>query len=433
MSAIIVRLTGVSGQYQNENAFRKLFPRYIAATFIEVTISSGNVIIEFESYQKASKLYRFVCSHDMGNLRAFAPKQPCNSNSQVIKQKPKGSTSSNQLVQQPKQLQVPPSFTFLRLLLEYELVDDTFQESLACAICMNIYVSSSSIPCGHIFCRNCIVKCLSHRRECPLCKSKATTNDISKAFKIEEILDKLDVYCLFRNESDEASGCSWKGKKSELDEHLKYCQIRSVQCNHCTWTGQRKHTLIHNHFGTRCKNKGCEYIGTEEGMKKHANECGYKIIYCVNRLRGCEVSNRKNLFPKNHENTCEYRILTCKYCRNTNYAYNEEHHRLTCERIPVNCSNAGCTRFVPREELLAHCTTICLFRKENCNYCGAQYFAKDLRRHQSLCNQVPKICSTCGGKFLKYEFYNRTTCEVCYTIKLSNREQNKNEQSCAIC
>ena len=423
MSASVnVRLIGVCGQYQNENAFRNLFPSKITATFKEVTISSGSVIIEFENYQKASKLYRFVCSHDMGNIRALAPKRPSNSNSQVEKQKAKGSTSSKQLVQQPTQLQIPPSFTFLRLVLEYELVDDTFQESLTCAICMNIYVSSSSIPCGHIFCKNCIVKCLSHRKECPLCKSKATTKDITKAFKIEEILDKMNVYCLFRNEMDEASGCSWKGKKSELEEHLKHCEMRSVKCDNCNWTGPRKQMPIHTHFGSGCKNKGCEFIGTEEELKNHANECGYQVIYCVNQGRGCRVSNRKNLFPKNHENSCVYRVVKCKYCRKTTLALNEEHHKKTCEKIPVKCSNAGCSIIIPREEFQAHSKTVCPYRKENCKYCKGKYCAKDLSQHQSLC--APKVCSTCRNVFPKSEFFNRgTECKTCYAIMLSREQQ----------
>ena len=51
-----------------------------------------------------------------------------------------------------------------------------------CSICMNTRKDPAAIPCGHIFCWNCIVKHTltksSSTRECPLCRSPCAPQDI---------------------------------------------------------------------------------------------------------------------------------------------------------------------------------------------------------------------------------------------------------------
>lgn len=39
-----------------------------------------------------------------------------------------------------------------------------------CILCMDTRVNSATIPCGHIFCWNCILEWLSQRNECPICR-----------------------------------------------------------------------------------------------------------------------------------------------------------------------------------------------------------------------------------------------------------------------
>lgn len=49
---------------------------------------------------------------------------------------------------------------------------------LNCAICLQLFDDAQTAPCGHVFCRDCIVRALQHRSQCPLCKQPVTRRQL---------------------------------------------------------------------------------------------------------------------------------------------------------------------------------------------------------------------------------------------------------------
>ena len=41
---------------------------------------------------------------------------------------------------------------------------------LNCAICLQLFEDAQTAPCWHVFCRDCILRALQQRTQCPLCK-----------------------------------------------------------------------------------------------------------------------------------------------------------------------------------------------------------------------------------------------------------------------
>lgn len=60
---------------------------------------------------------------------------------------------------------------------EAEIVETVESE---CQICMTIMVEPAKLPCGHIFCAQCIQVFLVAKRECPFDRKK-----ISDTYKIK--------------------------------------------------------------------------------------------------------------------------------------------------------------------------------------------------------------------------------------------------------
>ncbi|WAR00617.1 LONF3-like protein [Mya arenaria] len=68
---------------------------------------------------------------------------------------------------QPSQPNLPQG-TRKALLKDPSLV---CREDFECSLCYRLLHLPVSTPCGHVFCRPCLDKCLDHKTECPLCKS----------------------------------------------------------------------------------------------------------------------------------------------------------------------------------------------------------------------------------------------------------------------
>ena len=69
------------------------------------------------------------------------------------------------------------------------------QKDESCVICMEPFTRPTLTKCFHVFCHDCIMKSLKHKRSCPHCRTHITENDLTEMVdKIEMEEDKNTLY-----------------------------------------------------------------------------------------------------------------------------------------------------------------------------------------------------------------------------------------------
>ncbi len=139
-------------------------------------------------------------------------------------------------------------------------------DSIICAICHDVLKDPACFKeCGHTFCGDCAVECLS--ATCPTCRVSVHTGS-NPTYILRDLIGKLEVRCPEyssdrkspmddgqkseaverSSHDDDETGCDWKGTISELDQHLAdECPLTTIECGEdgCKHTCQRRHMAAH--------------------------------------------------------------------------------------------------------------------------------------------------------------------------------------------
>ena len=62
------------------------------------------------------------------------------------------------------------------------------KEDFECSLCYRLLYHPVTTPCGHVFCRQCLDRCLDHRSDCPLCKSSLAEVSSLMSYHLEGVL-----------------------------------------------------------------------------------------------------------------------------------------------------------------------------------------------------------------------------------------------------
>ncbi|XDV46579.1 hypothetical protein PO909_014452 [Leuciscus waleckii] len=122
----------------------------------------------------------------------------------------------------------------------------SLNEKLQCSICLKVFTDPVTTPCGHNFCRTCLMKCWPNSPICfcPLCKEKFSRRP---DLKINTTLGKLVQHFKKLNQESEVfcdfcDGRKQKAVKTCLTCPSSYCETHLEP--HHRVPRLKKHTLI---------------------------------------------------------------------------------------------------------------------------------------------------------------------------------------------
>eukprot|EP01062_Namystynia_karyoxenos_P080663 TRINITY_DN8717_c0_g1_i1.p1 TRINITY_DN8717_c0_g1~~TRINITY_DN8717_c0_g1_i1.p1 ORF type:complete len:488 (+),score=148.55 TRINITY_DN8717_c0_g1_i1:74-1537(+) len=76
-----------------------------------------------------------------------------------------------------------------------QLVDlaglDEVMRELKCTVCRELYEDPVQLPCGHLYCRECIMDSLDNSKRCPLCRAPARRLQCYPVLAIQDVIAKL--------------------------------------------------------------------------------------------------------------------------------------------------------------------------------------------------------------------------------------------------
>ncbi|XP_077074114.1 E3 ubiquitin-protein ligase TRIM39-like isoform X2 [Siphateles boraxobius] len=124
----------------------------------------------------------------------------------------------------------------------------SLNEELQCSICLEVSTDPVTTPCGHNFCRTCLIKCWTNTQTCfcPFCKKtfskrpdlkiNTTFREVVQHFKEKLNLGESEVFCDFCDERKQKAVktclmCQNSYCDSHLEPHLRVPRLK-------------KHTLI---------------------------------------------------------------------------------------------------------------------------------------------------------------------------------------------
>ncbi|XP_013387269.1 RING finger protein 151-like [Lingula anatina] len=102
----------------------------------------------------------------------------------------------------------------------YFLNPESVSQHLFCSICQEVYVNPYRAPCGHSFCKRCILPWLNQSKTCPEDRKPVHPKDLHHDFILENIIGDQMVTCPFRKH-----GCDFIGHLAMLSSHLKNCDF----------------------------------------------------------------------------------------------------------------------------------------------------------------------------------------------------------------
>lgn len=216
------------------------------------------------------------------------------------------------------------SSSFMEEIQGYDVeFDPPLESKYECPICLMALREAVQTPCGHRFCKACIIKSIRDAgHKCPVDNEILLENQLfPDNFAKREILS-LMVKC--PNE-----GCLHKMELRHLEEHQAHCEFALMSCPQCQRPFQKCHLNFHI-----------------------LKECPRRQVPCENCAVLMAFEDKEI-----HEQNCPLANVICEYC-NTMLIREQmpNHYDLDCPTAPVPCtfSAFGCHEKMQRNHLARH-------------------------------------------------------------------------------
>ncbi|EGC34276.1 hypothetical protein DICPUDRAFT_79968 [Dictyostelium purpureum] len=225
------------------------------------------------------------------------------------------------------------SLIFDKLLV---IEEDKIEEDFFCNICNNIMFKNYQCTNGHIYCVSCTEAIKSKNTGCPECRIDLGSISVNRY--LERQINKLKIFCpnKFYNTkdyiADEEFGCRFECSIDELETHIKNCEFSFIKCP---------------------INEECELV-RKNLLDEHIKECDSKRIEC----ELCKASILRVNLKKHYQTDCLQYTVTCRCGSKVKREFLPIHYANECANEMVDCIygklNGGCKGKVQRSEMDKH-------------------------------------------------------------------------------
>lgn len=177
---------------------------------------------------------------------------------------------------------------------------------LECEICLDVLNNPVQTSCcGQSYCKRCVDQL--QNQVCPHCRADLEIFPDKKSIRL---INDLEIKCPFFI----GKRCRWKGCASELNNHLKNCDIKPLECSlGCGKLYEKRNMEAHSFF---CKHRlvSCKYCTEQIKYKDklvHYDVCPKMPLKCPNKCSNEEKITREKM--KEHLDVCPDQEVSCKY------------------------------------------------------------------------------------------------------------------------
>ena len=193
-----------------------------------------------------------------------------------------------------------------------ENFDPPLEHDFECSICLFGLRNPVQTPCGHRFCRGCIMRSLKTSGSfCPNDQQSMNESQLNVDNFVNKMMMDRQVFCRYKT----TTGCTWKGRLGELETHLSECKFVLKDCpNDCGMNMAKRE--ISTHVTEHCTERKitCRFCAIQVKWKylqiHYDDECAYYPTKCVN----CGQSNIPKCKVDGHfENECLAIQIKCPF------------------------------------------------------------------------------------------------------------------------
>jgi hypothetical protein len=215
--------------------------------------------------------------------------------------------------------------------LKREQFVDALDDEFTCCICHDVLVRAMACNNGLSACESCLDKWKARSNRCPACNCNMTTEHLLRNRMSDNLLDKKDVYCCWRDaviveeeheeegvgqkrrRAGEGAGCAWSGKLKDRPAHLTMCDFAVVNCPNvgCALLGIGRRNLGDHTAVCAFRPVSCQHCATRLGfcnLAAHEKTCPMASVVCA-----CGVSMRREQLQGHKSSTCPLGLTECPF------------------------------------------------------------------------------------------------------------------------
>ncbi|EDO30277.1 predicted protein [Nematostella vectensis] len=199
----------------------------------------------------------------------------------------------------------------------------------------------------------------------------------------------------------------WRNGKDVVTCPLDYKQLETNVSGLMQFIADKKTERLVLSLCVKYMNGPCSWKGELRDKKKHLTKCDHEVIKCV--FDGCDTRLARNWMEK-HEETCEWKIVTCEFC-DVPYPKREEEQFMADKKterqvlsLCVKCMNGPCSWKGELRDKKKHLTK-CDHEVIKCVFdgCDTRLARNSMEKHEETCEWKIVTCEFCDVPYPKRE------------------------------